>query len=185
MKFLDSIRPQIIAATRIAIGFLFAQHGFVKFFGVLGDKPDELGWFLTLGGAIELVGGALVCIGLQTRLAAFICSGTMAVAYFLYHQSYGLLPIGRSARARAGREGSRPPPRRSRSTDRLIGESGASDFLLDARGYGALEDRLPGFGVVGGHPAFAGFGDFDHPVALRPVQHLDDSTRPTHPDLID
>jgi putative oxidoreductase len=93
MKFLDSIRPQIIAATRIVVGFLFAQHGFVKFFGVLGDKPDGLDWFHALGGGIELVGGALVCIGLQTRLAAFICSGTMAVAYFLYHQSSGPLPI--------------------------------------------------------------------------------------------
>ena len=93
MKFLDSVQPQIIAATRIVVGFLFAQHGFVKFFGVLGDKPGELDWFGMLGGGIELVGGAMVCIGLQARLAAFICSGTMAVAYFLYHQSYGPLPI--------------------------------------------------------------------------------------------
>lgn len=93
MKFLDSVRPQIIAATRIVVGFLFAQHGFVKFFGVLGDRPDKLDRIHTLGGGIELVGGALVCIGLQTRLAAFICSGTMAVAYFLYHQSRGSLPI--------------------------------------------------------------------------------------------
>ena len=93
MKFLDSVRPQVIAATRIAVGFLFAQHGFVKFFGVLGDKPEELDWIHAVGGGIELVGGALVCIGLQTRLAAFICSGTMAVAYFLYHQSSGPLPI--------------------------------------------------------------------------------------------
>ncbi len=93
MKFLDSIRPQIIAATRIVVGFLFAQHGFVKFFGVLGDRPDQLDWIHTLGGGIELVGGTLVCIGLQTRLAAFICSGTMAAAYFLYHQPGGALPI--------------------------------------------------------------------------------------------
>ena len=93
MNFLDSLRPQIIAATRIVVGFLFAQHGFVKFFGVLGDRPDGLDWFHTLGGGIELVGGALVCIGLQTRLAALICSGTMAVAYFLYHQPSGPLPI--------------------------------------------------------------------------------------------
>jgi len=93
MLFLDSARPQIIAATRIVVGFLFAQHGFVKFFGVLGDKPGELGWMGTIGGAIELVAGALVCIGLHTRRAAFICSGTMAVAYFLYHQPRGALPI--------------------------------------------------------------------------------------------
>jgi len=93
MEFLDSARPRIIAATRIVVGFLFAQHGFVKFFGVLGDKPDELGWMGTIGGVIELVGGALVCIGLKTRLAAFVCSGTMAVAYFLYHQPQGMLPI--------------------------------------------------------------------------------------------
>ena len=93
MNFLDSIRPQIIAATRIVVGFLFAQHGFVKFFGVLGDRSDSLDWFHALGGGIELVGGALVCIGLQTRLAAFICSGTMAVAYFLVHQPRGPLPI--------------------------------------------------------------------------------------------
>ncbi len=93
MKFLDSVRPQIIAATRIVVGFLFAQHGFVKFFGVLGDRPDDLDWLGTLGGGIELVGGALVCIGLQTRLAAFICSGTMAVAYFYFHQPGGPLPI--------------------------------------------------------------------------------------------
>jgi len=93
MKFLDSVRPQIIAATRIVIGFLFAQHGFDKFFGVFGGTPDDLDSIHIVGGSIELVGGALVCIGLQTRLAAFICSGTMAVAYFLYHQSYGPLPI--------------------------------------------------------------------------------------------
>jgi putative oxidoreductase len=93
MKFLDSFQPQIIAAARIVVGFLFAQHGFVKFFGVLGEKPDELGWLHALGGGIELVGGALVCIGLRARLAAFICSGMMAVAYFLYHQPHGILPI--------------------------------------------------------------------------------------------
>jgi len=93
MKFLDSIQPQIIAATRIVVGFLFAQHGFVKFFGILGDQPENLGWMGTLAGGIELVGGALVCIGLQTRLAAFICRGLMAVAYFLVHQPGGPLPI--------------------------------------------------------------------------------------------
>ena len=41
MKFLDSVRPQIIAATRIVVGFLFAQHGFVKFFGVFGEQAGR------------------------------------------------------------------------------------------------------------------------------------------------
>ena len=42
-------------------------------------------WF---GGIIELVGGLAVMIGLQTRLAAFLCSGTMAVAYFQFHWKF-------------------------------------------------------------------------------------------------
>jgi putative oxidoreductase len=93
MKFLDSFRPQIIAATRIVVGFLFAQHGCDKFFGWFGGKPDELEPIVMLGGTIELVGGAMVCIGFQARLAAFICSGMMAVAYFAFHQPGGPLPI--------------------------------------------------------------------------------------------
>ena len=48
---------------------------------------------LYTAGGIELVGGALICIGLQTSLAAFLCSGMMAVAYFTVHQPMGLLPI--------------------------------------------------------------------------------------------
>ena len=42
---------------------------------------------------IELVGGLLVALGLLTRWAAFICSGEMAVAYFMMHQRRGLVPI--------------------------------------------------------------------------------------------
>ena len=42
---------------------------------------------------IELVGGLLVALGVRARLAAFICSGEMAAAYFMAHQPQGLLPI--------------------------------------------------------------------------------------------
>ena len=49
----------------------------------------------TVGGSIELIGGILILIGLFTRLAAFICSGEMAVAYWLAHapEANPLFPI--------------------------------------------------------------------------------------------
>jgi putative oxidoreductase len=55
------------------------------------DIPTfSLVWF---AGVIVLVGGALVAIGVRTQIAAFICSGEMAVAYFMAHQPHGALPI--------------------------------------------------------------------------------------------
>jgi putative oxidoreductase len=57
--------------------------------GGLGALPGHI----AVAGVIELVGGALVMVGLATGWAAFLCSGQMAVAYFLAHQKEGLLPI--------------------------------------------------------------------------------------------
>jgi putative oxidoreductase len=48
-----------------------------------------IGILLTVAGVIELVGGALVTVGVFTRIAAFIMSGEMAIAYFLGHVSRG------------------------------------------------------------------------------------------------
>ena len=94
MGFLDTYRQQIFALTRIVFGLLFAFHGAQKLFGLFGGAPAEMPLpMLYTVGSIELVGGALVCVGFFTRLAAFICSGMMAVAYFLVHQKMGALPI--------------------------------------------------------------------------------------------
>lgn len=74
------------ALLRIITGACFALHGAGKVFGFLGtqisfaDKPQ-----LFVGGVIELVGGILIAIGLGTRIAAFVSSGTMAVAYIQFH----------------------------------------------------------------------------------------------------
>lgn len=85
------------AALRIVSGFLFACHGAQKLFGAFGGMPPgneatmfSLIWF---AGVIELVGGALIALGVRTQLAAFVSSGQMAVAYFMAHQPGGLLPI--------------------------------------------------------------------------------------------
>lgn len=83
-------------ALRIAAALLFLQHGTAKLFGYPHvDMFDGLKLFsvLGVGGAIELVGGALLLAGLFTRVVAFILSGEMAVAYFGFHAASAFWPI--------------------------------------------------------------------------------------------
>ncbi len=94
MKFMSNFQEQTYAILRIVTGFLFIWHGTQKFFNFPNDYPYGPLNNLTSGAAaIEIVGGVLVMIGLFTRPAAFICSGTMAVAYWMAHGMYGLFPI--------------------------------------------------------------------------------------------
>jgi putative oxidoreductase len=87
-----------LLALRVVSGFLFACHGLQKVFGAFGGFPGTGGaapmWSkFWIAGIIELVGGALIALGVRTQIAAFICCGEMAVAYFTTHQPQGLLPI--------------------------------------------------------------------------------------------
>jgi putative oxidoreductase len=85
-RYLEKYQPQILALLRIVAGLLFLEHGLSKFFGFPVPFPvHPLPPLLIAAGAIELVGGLLVAIGLFTRLAAFIASGEMAVAYWMQH----------------------------------------------------------------------------------------------------
>ncbi|MFI9008657.1 DoxX family protein [Actinosynnema sp. NPDC053489] len=95
MNFFDRGRDHAIAVFRIVVGALFMCHGAQKLFGVLGGKGavSITDWPAGPAGLIELVGGALIVIGLGTRVAALIASGSMAYAYFVVHQPAGLLPI--------------------------------------------------------------------------------------------
>lgn len=92
-KFIGKFSPQIYALLRIVTGFLFLAHGAQKVLGMFGAEAKPVASFMWFGGVIELVGGLLVMIGFQAAWAAFLCSGTMAVAYFMFHQKGGLLPI--------------------------------------------------------------------------------------------
>jgi putative oxidoreductase len=93
-RTLERYSGEIYALMRIVVGFLFACHGAQKVFGLFGGTPPEAPPFIVwTAGPIELIGGILVAIGLFTSWAAFISSGLMAVAYFMAHQSRGLLPI--------------------------------------------------------------------------------------------
>jgi putative oxidoreductase len=76
------------AALRIVSGLLFSFHGLQKIFGVFTDKAQTFGTQIWLGGMIELVGGLLIALGLFTTWAAFVSSGTMAVAYTQFHWKF-------------------------------------------------------------------------------------------------
>lgn len=73
------------AALRIVSGLTFTFHGVQKVFGILTDHQPPLVSQVGLGGVIELVAGVLIAAGLFTRSAAFLSSGTMAVAYTQFH----------------------------------------------------------------------------------------------------
>ena len=92
-KWLGRYSAHIYALLRIVAGFLFMLHGWQKLFGGWGQPPMELMSQMGLAGLIELVGGALIAIGLFTSPVAFIASGEMAVAYFQAHAPRGLWPI--------------------------------------------------------------------------------------------
>jgi putative oxidoreductase len=84
--------PRILGVLRIVSGYLFIAHGTAKLLKVphvaMFDQlqPWSLPW---IAGCLELVGGALLILGLFTRPTAFVLSGLMAFAYFIGHASKG------------------------------------------------------------------------------------------------
>ena len=96
MKFLSRYEPNAYFLLRIVFGFLFMCHGLQKTFlpQLLHGHQVPPGLTLDfLGAVIELIAGLLIFLGLFTRVAAFIASGEMAVAYFWVHAKRGFWPI--------------------------------------------------------------------------------------------
>jgi putative oxidoreductase len=77
--------PITYALFRIAFGFLFLCYGLQKLFGWFGQKAADLQSMQGAAGVIETVCGLLILFGLFTRLAAFLASGEMAVAFWYIH----------------------------------------------------------------------------------------------------
>ena len=92
MKWLEKYADYAYALMRIVVGFMLMFHGAQKILGVLAQSQPLVGSQLWIGGLIELFGGLLVALGFQTRLAAFLCSGMMAVAYIQFHWKFQMGP---------------------------------------------------------------------------------------------
>lgn len=93
MSFLNRYADPIYCLMRLIVGLMFACWGAKLIFGMFGGMTGPLKPILLVAGWIELVGGLLIAFGLLTRVAAFICSGTMAVAYFTVHASVSFFPL--------------------------------------------------------------------------------------------
>lgn len=94
---LTTYSPVMLSILRIITGLLFLAHGTQKFLHFPGGERAGSGWALdnlgAVAGIIELVTGVLVAVGLFTRTAAFVASGTMAVAYFYAHAPQNFWPV--------------------------------------------------------------------------------------------
>ena len=88
--------PRALSILRIVTGVLFLAHGLVKLFGFpVGAQPGQvpLGTIFGVAAVLELVGGALIVLGLFTRPVAFLLSGQMAIAYFMAHAPQSFYPV--------------------------------------------------------------------------------------------
>ncbi len=85
------------AALRIVTGLLFLEHGTSKYFKFplteYFKDGVEIFSLMGLAGALEIVGGILIILGLFTRVTAFVLAGFMAVAYFMAHATQTFFPL--------------------------------------------------------------------------------------------
>jgi putative oxidoreductase len=87
----------MLSVLRIVTGLIFLEHGTQKFLsfpagrmaggGLAFDTPASF------AGIVELAAGLLIAFGLFTRPAAFLASGTMAVAYWIAHAPQNAFPV--------------------------------------------------------------------------------------------
>jgi putative oxidoreductase len=85
MNSLNRYADTVYCLMRLVAGLLLACHGLQLVFGQFGGMPGSDNALMQTGGWIQLIGGFLIAVGLFTRLAAFICSGMFAYAYFMIH----------------------------------------------------------------------------------------------------
>jgi putative oxidoreductase len=84
--------PALLSILRFVAGLLYLEHGTQKLLGFPPPPMPMQGGLMMTAGLLELVGGILILLGLFTRPVAFVLSGQMAVAYWMFHASKGPFP---------------------------------------------------------------------------------------------
>src|SRR5947207_4485642 len=95
MNSFNPFRDPDYCVTRLIVGLMVGSHGRQIVLGMFGGMPGSDNMMMQVGGWIQLVGGLLIAFGLLTRLAAFISSGEMAVAYFMIHVANAPTPMAK------------------------------------------------------------------------------------------
>ncbi len=95
MNALSRYTDPVYCIMRLIVGLLLACHGGQLVLHMFGGMPGSERMIIYVGGWIQLVGGFLIAFGLVTRLAAFICSGMFAVAYFMMHVAPATTPTAK------------------------------------------------------------------------------------------
>lgn len=94
---LNEWAPRVLSIARIVIGLIFLEHGTQKFLGFPPGESAGSGLGLphlgAYAGIVEVAAGLLIALGLFTRPAAFLASGTMAVAYWYAHAPQNFFPV--------------------------------------------------------------------------------------------
>jgi putative oxidoreductase len=95
VETLTAWAPRVLSVLRIVSALIFMAHGTTKHLGFPASDYSFMG-VSSLGGVaglFELVGGALLAVGLFTRPVAFVLSGVMAAAYFIVHAPQSFFPV--------------------------------------------------------------------------------------------
>ena len=95
MNSLNRFTDSVYSLMRLIVGLMFASHGGQLVLGMFGGMPGSNNPLSQTGGWIQLIGGFLIAFGLLTRISAFICSGEMAVAYFMFHVASATTPMAK------------------------------------------------------------------------------------------
>lgn len=94
LRFLSRYSPYMLSLLRIVSALIFMAHGTQKILGFpasdMNPPAMSLPW---IAGIMELIGGALLILGLFTRPVAFLLSGLMAFAYWMVHAPQNLFPV--------------------------------------------------------------------------------------------
>src|SRR5437867_8358371 len=95
MNSLSRFADPVYCLMRLIVGLMLACHGGQLVLGMFGGMAGSDKMITQIGGWIQLVGGFLIAFGLLTRLAAFICSGMFAHAYFMIHVAAATTPMAK------------------------------------------------------------------------------------------